>query len=242
MIPDSWDLESREGASRLARHLLETGSVRFDPKRPFRFTDDMISPVRLDARHLLSYPKIRNAVIDFACEMIDREIGREIGDQERAGCHELDVIAAGEGAGVPFATLIADRLNLPLVIVHKEAAEDASHKERIVGDVEPGNRVLLVEQLATDGHRKIRFIEPLRKAGCDVRDVFVLFQYGIFDSIHEHLSPLGITMHAMCTWWDLLDVADGDSFLPEEALGEIRAYLHDPRRWCARHGRQARVA
>ncbi|WP_448192458.1 orotate phosphoribosyltransferase [Azospirillum sp. sgz301742] len=238
MIPDAWDIESREGAQRLARHLLETGAVHFDPKHPFRYTDDLVSPVRLDARHLLSYPKIRKEVICFACEMINREIG----ENERTGCQELDAIAAGEGAGVPFATLIAEKLNLPLIIVRKETTEGAAHKDRIIGNVEAGWRVLLVEQLATDGHRKVRFIEPLRKAGCDVRDVFVLFQYGIFDSIHEHLSGLGITMHAACTWWDLLEVANRGNFLPEEALGEIHAYLHDPRRWCATHGKQARVA
>ncbi|PWC55015.1 orotate phosphoribosyltransferase [Azospirillum sp. TSO22-1] len=231
MIPDSWDLESREGAARIARDMLETGAVRFDPKRPFRYTDDLVSPVRLDVRHLLSYPKIRKEVVSFACEMINQEMG----DTERTGVHDLDAIAAGEGAGMPFATLIADKLNLPLVIVRKDAPE-------IVGDVHPGWRVLLVEQLATDGHRKARFIEPLRKAGCEVRDVFVLFQYGIFDSIHEHLTRLGVTMHAACTWWDLLDVANRGSYLPEEALGEIHAYLHDPRRWCAQHGKQARVA
>lgn len=238
MIPDAWDLESREGALRLARHLLETGAVHFDPKHPFRYTDDLVSPVRLDARHLLSYPKIRKEVICFACDMINREIG----GNERTGGQELDAIAAGEGAGVPFATLIAERLNLPLVIVRKDMPESATHKERIVGDVEPGWRVLLVEQLATDGHRKVRFIEPLRKAGCNVQDVFVLFQYGIFNSIHEHLSGLGITMHALCTWWDLLEVANSGSYLPEEALGEIQAYLHDPRRWCATHAKQSRVA
>lgn len=238
MIPDSWDLESREGAQRLARALLETGAVHFDPKHPFRYTDDLVSPVRLDARHLLAHPKLRKETTCFACEMIKREIG----EGERTGVQELDAIAAGEGAGVPFATLIAERLNLPLVIVRKDAPEGAHHRERIIGEVQAGWRVLLVEQLATDGHRKIRFIEPLRKAGCDVRDVFVLFQYGIFDSIHEHLSKLGITMHAACTWWDLLEVANRGSYLPEVALGEIQAYLHDPRRWCAQHGKQARVA
>jgi len=238
MIPDSWDLESREGAARLARNMLETGAVRFDPKHPFRYTDDLVSPVRLDVRHLLSYPKIRKEVVCFACEMINREIG----ENERTGCQELDAVAAGEGAGVPFATLIAERLNLPLVIVRKDVPEDTPAADRIIGDVQPGWRVLLVEQLATDGHRKVRFIEPLRKAGCDVRDVFVLFQYGIFNSIHEHLSKLGITMHAACTWWDLLEVANRGSYLPEEGLGEIQAYLHDPQRWCAQHGKQARVA
>jgi len=238
MIPDSWDIESREGALRLAQYLLETGAVEFDPKNPFRYTDNLVSPVHLDARHLLSYPKIRKEVVNFACEMINREMG----DTVRTGCQELDAIAAGEGAGVPFATLIAERLNLPLIIVRKEAPNGTSHRERIVGDFEPGWRVLLVEQLATDGHRKIRFIEPLRTTGCDLRDVFVLFQYGIFDSIHEHLSSLGITMHALCTWWDLLEVANRNSFLPEEALGEIQAYLHDPRRWCDKHVKQTRVA
>jgi orotate phosphoribosyltransferase len=241
MIPQAWDIELREGALRLARCLLATGAIRFDPEHPFRLGTGLVSPVHVEGRRLLSYPAVRDEVLRLALRMIDQEISDAYTD-EPPGRQRLDAIAAAEGAGVPFATLIADRMGLPLVFVRKEVPEDCPYKHRIEGAVEPGWRVLLVEQLATDGHRKVRFCEPLRQAGCEVRDVFVLFQYGIFDQIHEHLSPLGITLHALATWWDLLEVANTGHYLDEHVLGEIQAYLHDPRRWTEAHGKGRKVA
>ncbi len=226
MIPDAWDIELREGACTVARHLIETGCVRYDPHHLCRHGSGLVSPIHLEGRRLLSYPLARNEILDFAVRMIEQEIGGR----------ELDAVAAGEGAGVPWATLIADRLDLPFVFVRKEAPEgQQEYKHRIEGRVEPGWRILLVEQLAADGHRKARFAQPLKEAGCDVRDVFVLFQYGIFDEIHEHLAPLGITMHALATWWDVLEVANRGHYLDGEAQGEIHAFLHDPKRWTAEH-------
>jgi orotate phosphoribosyltransferase len=215
----------------MARHLLETGSIRFDPEHPFRHRSGLVSPLHVESRRLLAFPKVRDEVLTLALRMIEQEIGEGA----------LDAIAAGEGAGLPFATLIADRLGLPLIFVRKEEPEaHCAFKHRIEGHYERGWRALLVEQLATDGHRKCRFAGPLQEAGLVLSDVFVLFQYGIFNRIHENLAPLGLTIHALATWWDVLEVANAATYLDEMALGEIHAFLHDPDHWTdRRHGRQA---
>lgn len=233
MIPQSWDMETRERALTLARDLLETGAVRFDADHPFRHASGLVSPVRFDGRRLLSFPAPRRRTIDYA----ERMIRMEINDSGPP----LNAVAAGEGGGVPFATLIAERLDLPLVFVRKEEPEAGSHKSRVEGELSAGCRVLLVEQIATDGHRKARFAEPLQAMGCRLSDVFVLFQYGIFDVIQQNLGRLGITMHALSTWWDLLEVAGEGQYLPETVLGEIQAYLHNPTRWTEAHAGMARA-
>ncbi|WP_029009178.1 orotate phosphoribosyltransferase [Azospirillum halopraeferens] len=229
MIPDAWDIELRQGALDTARLLLETGCIRYDPDHPCRHASGLVSPMHVDTRPLLGDVAARRRVLDFAVRMI----GQEIGDGAP------DAIAAAEGAGVAFATLLADRLDRPLVFVRKDAPDAKPFKHRIEGRVEPGARVLLVEQLATDGHRKARFAEPLRAAGCDVRDVFVLFRYGIFDRIHENLAPLGLTVHALADWWDVLEAAERGGYLDAGALAEIRAYLHDPEHWTERRATAA---
>lgn len=225
MIPERWDIESRRNAMRTAQWLLETGAVRYDPHNPCRHGSGLVSPLHVEGRLLLSRPAIRDGVIRLALRMIEEEITDA----------RLDAVAAAEGAGVPFATLIADRLRLPLVFVRKEGREPDPYKDRLEGPVEPGWNVLLVEQLATDGHRKARFAEPLTQAGCRVAHAFVLFQYGILDAIHEHLAPLGITLHALCTWWDILDAAAAGHFVDARAQAEIEAFLADPKRWAADH-------
>lgn len=223
MIPVGWDIESQENALAMARHLLDTGAVRYDPHHPCVHGSGLVSPIHLEGRRLLSYPQIRDQVLQLSLRMIDREIGADA----------IDAIAAGEGAGVPWAALIADRLGLPFIFVRKETPGASDYKHRIEGRVEPGWRVLLVEQLAADGHRKVRFARPLQEAGCRLEHIFVLFQYGIFDEIQQHLAPLGITMHALATWWDVLEVVNRGHYLDGEAEGEIHAFLHNPRRWQA---------
>jgi len=233
MVPEAWDIEVREAACKTARMLLETGSISYDRRHPFRLASGLVSPIHIDCRRLISYPTERRELVALAERMIRHEI-TEMGE------NLPDAVAAGEGAGVPFATLIADRFDVPLIYVRKEKPEEP-FKQQVEGMLEPGWRVLLVEQLATDGHRKARFAQPLREAGAVVSDALVVFQYGIFNDIHDHLAPLGITLHALANWWDLLEVAGSDGLLPEEVLGEIAAFLHDPTHW-SHHGRRAATA
>lgn len=231
MIPDSWDIELKQNAQRLARMLLEVRAVRFDADRPARHGSGVVSPIHVEGRLLLSYPRFRAEVIDLSLRMIECEIGRET----------IDAIAAYEGAGVPFATLIAERLRLPLLFVRKESS-GRSYKDRVEGPLLEGMRILPVDQLATDGRRKPALIDPLRRGGGRIDRLFVLFQYGVFDVIHENLSRLDVTLHALCTWWDLLDAAEADHALDRRTCSEIRAFLADPGRWSEERGGQAEAA
>lgn len=226
MVPDFADMELRQEAIATARLLLETGCVRYDAAHPYTMAQGFKSPLHVDARHILSYPTARAELLRLSLELIERDIGTD----------GLDgVVCRTEGQGVPFATLIADRLDLPLLFVRR-SREDNPHKSDVEGRVEPGARLLLVEQLVTDGSRKAALIEPLKQAGASVPELFTLFQYGIFDTIHEKLSPLGVRLHALVTWWDLLEAAGDGKFLPAEALEEIRRFLTDPTRWCGPQG------
>lgn len=231
MIPDSWDIELKQNALRMARMLLAAGAVRFDADRPARHGSGVVSPIHVEGRLLLSYPRFREEVIGLSLRMIECEIGRDT----------LDAIAAYEGAGVPFATLIADRLGLPLLFVRKESS-GCAYKDRVEGPLLEGMRILPVDQLATDGRRKPALIEPLRRRGGRIDRLFVLFQYGVFDVIHENLSRLNVTLHALCTWWDLLDAAEADHALDRRTCQEIRAFLADPNRWSEERGGQAEAA
>lgn len=224
MIPDGWDFELREAALTTARHLLEADAVAFDEVHPFTLKSGLFSPIHIDCRRLLSFPEARTHIVDWAVRMVEREIGEAA----------IEAIAAGEGAGVPFATLIADRLGLPLLYVRR-TVPTSPRKQQVEGVFRPGARVLLIEQLAVDGLRKADFARALQEAGARVEDIFVIFQYGIFDALHEHLAPYGLTLHALATWWDLLEVATRERSLEEHVIREIHAYLAHPARWSSQN-------
>ena len=133
-------LSESDAAETTARILLETESVLFRPEEPFTFTSGLRSPVYIDCRRLISFPRARRKLMDLAAEAIERHTGFE----------SLDAIAGGETAGIPFAAWIADRLSLPMLYVRKQA-KGFGRNAQIEGELKDDARVLLVEDLASEG-------------------------------------------------------------------------------------------
>jgi orotate phosphoribosyltransferase len=212
-------------AAQTARMMLEVEAIQFNAEKPFIFTSGWASPVYTDCRKLISFPRLRKRMMGFAAEIILSEIGAE----------SLDAIAGGETAGIPFAAWIADRLELPMLYVRKKP-KGFGRNAQIEGDVREGARVLLVEDLATDGRSKLAFAEALRTAGCRVSHTFVVFHYGIFKESTEVLAENGMTMHALATWWDILAEAKRSGAFPAKTLETVEVFLHAPAEWSAAHG------
>jgi len=215
--------ETPDTGAPTARILWEIEAVNFRPDDPFTFTSGRRSPVYVDCRRIISFPREREAIIDMAVELIEREIG--------AGA--LDAIAGGETAGIPFAAWIADRMGLPMLYVRKQP-KGFGRMAQIEGHMPEGWRVLLVEDLATDAGSKLTFVEALRRAGAAVTDCLVVFHYGIFPASVASLSELGVRLHALATWRDVLAEARRTDRFGEAALTAVEAYLDDPDGWQAR--------
>jgi orotate phosphoribosyltransferase len=96
--------------------------------------------------------------------------------------------------------------------------------------------MLLVEDLTTDGRSKIQFAEALRGAGAEMNHAFVVFFYGVFPGAFEKLAAMGITLHHLCTWWDVLDACRGGGYFEQSAMTEVRRFLDDPVSWSRAHG------
>src|SRR5579862_8886571 len=122
-----------DAADITARILLETDSVLFRPEDPFVFTSGLRSPVYIDCRRLISFPRARKKLMAMAAELIERHTGFE----------SLDAIAGGETAGIPFAAWIADRLSLPMLYVRKQP-KGFGRNAQIEGELRDEARVLLV--------------------------------------------------------------------------------------------------
>lgn len=212
-------------AEMTSKMLLEVQAVHFRADEPFRFTSGWASPVYIDCRKLISYPRVRNTLMDFAASVILRNIGFE----------SLDAIAGGETAGIPFAAWIADRLSMPMQYVRKKP-KGFGRDAQIEGDFREGARIVLVEDLSTDGRSKIRFCEALRAAGLKVEHTFVIFHYDIFPETKDTLKQFGLQMHALATWWDVLKVARDQGYFDAATLREVESFLHNPMEWSASHG------
>ena len=214
-----------EAARLVSRMLIETESVHFNADKPFIFTAGWASPVYIDCRRLIAFPRVRRKIVDLAEETLGREVGFEC----------FDGVAGGETAGIPYAAWIADKLMLPMQYVRKKP-KGFGRMAQIEGKLDEGERVLLVEDLTSDGGSKINFCEAIRNAGASVDHAFVVFYYSIFPHANANFEKAGITLHYLATWWDVLDAARESGYFESRTLDEVEKFLNDPVGWSGAHG------
>ncbi|MGQ3676688.1 orotate phosphoribosyltransferase [Xanthobacter sp. TB0139] len=212
-------------AKQTARMLLEVEAVRFSSGDPFIFTSGWASPVYIDCRRLISFPRVRQTLVDFGISTLYRDVGFE----------QFDAVAGGETAGIPFAAWVADRMMLPMQYVRKKP-KGFGRNAQIEGHLTPGQRVLLVEDLTSDGRSKVTFVNALRTAGATCSHCFVFFYYDIFSEASGILDEAGLSLHRLATWWDVLaEVKTMNRFSASE-IDRIESFLHDPHAWSKAHG------
>ena len=219
MIPSSYP-SSQEMARLTARMLLEIGAVHFNSDEPFTLSSGLPSPTYIDCRKIISYPRIRATLMDFLTVTVMRN----------AGFEAFDNIAGGETAGIPFAAMVAERMALPMTYVRKKP-KGYGRNARIEGVMSEGQRVLLVEDLTTDGGSKISFVDAIRDTGALCGHTAVIFYYGIFAQTEKTLGDHGVALHHLCTWWDVLGEAKAQEAFNEATLSEVEAFLNAPKEW-----------
>ncbi|KSV68594.1 orotate phosphoribosyltransferase [Sinorhizobium sp. GW3] len=212
-------------AELVAKMLWEIKAVHFSADKPYKLSSGMASPVYIDCRKLISYPRIRSAVMDFAAASILRE----------AGFEKFDVVAGGETAGIPFAAMLAERLGLPMIYVRK-APKGHGRNAQIEGHMPEGARVLVIEDLTTAGGSMFKFIDAIRAAGGIVDHGIALFYYDIFPEAVGEMNGKGVDLHWIATWRNVLAVAREQKLFDEKTLGEVEAFLNAPLAWSGRNG------
>lgn len=225
MLSVSRSPEQKNAGITAARILLEIGAINFRPSEPYILTSGWASPVYVDMRKVISFPRARKKIIELAASIITREVGYE----------SMDAIAGGETAGIPYAAWISDVLALPMLYVRKKP-KGFGRNAQIEGSFKEGDRVVLVEDLASDGASKVNFCNALRNAGAKVSYTFVAFFYGVFPGALQTLEDSGVELLYLSNWWDVLDVAEEEGYFDKPALEEVRRFLHDPVNWSGLHG------
>jgi len=219
MIPTAFP-DKAEIARLTAAMLLEVEAVHFNAREPFTLASGLPSPTYIDCRKLISFPRVRTALMDFLTVTVMRD----------AGFEAFDNIAGGETAGIPFGALVAERLALPMSYVRKKP-KGYGRNAQIEGVMSEGDRVLLVEDLTTDGGSKLKFVDAIRNTGAQCGHTAVIFYYGIFEGTEDTLSAHGVKLHYLCTWWDVLAEARARGSFDAETLRQVEIFLNDPRAW-----------
>lgn len=212
-------------AEQTAKMLLEINAVHFRSDEPYILTSGLASPVYIDCRKLISYPRIRNALMDFACSILLRDAGYE----------QFDIIAGGETAGIPFAAFISERLGLPMVYIRKKP-KGFGKDALIEGDFNEGDKIALIEDLTTDGGSKLKFAKAIKDAGGVVNHAFAIFYYDIFTDTPEKMKKEGVTLHHLATWWDVLKECKATKKFDDKTLETVEKFLNAPLDWSKENG------
>jgi orotate phosphoribosyltransferase len=212
-------------AKTIANILLETKAVNFRPEEPYILTAGWASPVYIDCRWLISFPYARKTVTLLAKEEIEQSLGKD----------KLGSIAGGETAGIPYAAWLADSLSLPMQYIRKKP-KGFGRMAQIEGQLIEGTKALLVEDLATDGGSKMSFVDALRNAGAICNHAFVVFFYNAFPNALTDLEDENVSLLYLCTWADVLEVAQSKNYFSQGKINGVKEFLEDPVLWSKNNG------
>ncbi len=182
----------------------------------FTFTSGIKSPVYVDAHRPISFVYERNIMLGHAEALLDKL--------------EFDYLAGGETAGIPYAAFLAERFKKPMLYVRKKP-KGFGRMAQIEGIFETEAKVILIEDLTTDGGSKIKFCDALRGAGAKVTDIFSLFYYDSFDYAEKDLSDAGVKLHYLTSWDYILKVAEQRGDINPQKISDIKEFLNDPQTW-----------
>lgn len=218
-----------EVSQKVAEMLLATESIQVYHDKPFVFVSGRISPVYIDCRKLLSFPAEREYIVTALAEKAENDIG----------LRNIDVVAGGETAGIPYASFVSHLIKKPMIYIRKQPKGYGGTKQ-IEGILEAGKRVLLVEDLITDGLSKLRFNIGIRGAGAKMTHCLCVFDYAS-DRLNQHegkvnLAKNDIELHVLANWDDVLDTGLSKSYFSEESSRHIVEFLKDPENWGRKMG------
>lgn len=201
----------------LSEKLLKISAVKLQPANPFVWASGWNSPIYTDNRRTLSYPEIRT----FIKVELTRLVTEHFGDVQAVAGVATGAIAQG--------ALVADELDLPYVYVRSNP-KDHGLENLIEGDLRPGMKVVVIEDLVSTGKSSLKAVEAIRAAGCEVVGMLALFTYG-FPVAERNFEEAGVKLITLSDYNTMIDVALETNYITEGEIETLRRWRKDPANW-----------
>jgi orotate phosphoribosyltransferase len=203
----------------VAKALLDAGAVRLSPKSPFTWASGLKSPIYCDNRQLLGHPGLRGAIADALAV--------------RAADLAPTMIAGTSTAGIPWATLVADRLNLPMAYVRPEPKKHGMGRQ-VEGPHTDGHQVVLIEDLISTGGSSLQCVAALRREDAVVLEVLALFSYGL-PQAETAFRTAGVALQVLTTFEALSKEATANGILDSVDDAALLDWRRDTVEWSKKH-------
>ncbi len=189
------------------KSLLEIGAFVFSPNAFFTWASGILSPVYCDNRLTLSYPEIREFIRDGFVSLIKNRFS------------DVDVVAGVATAGIPYASLIADQMKLPMIYVRSQNKEHGK-KNQVEGKIDLRKKIVVVEDLLSTGKSSLTAVRELRNLGCEVMGVVAIFSYNLA-SMKANFEAEKVSCFTLTDYDKLSAMAVKLNYLPESDLQTI---------------------
>ncbi len=197
-----------------AAHLMESKAIILQPSDPFTWASGWKSPIYCDNRVTLSYPVVR----DYIKEAFKQTILDQFGVP--------DLIAGVATGAIAQGALVADLMDLPMIYV-RASAKGHGRQNLIEGRIEPGQRVVVVEDLVSTGGSSLKAVEAIREAGAVVEGMVAIFTYGFPVAFRE----AGVKLHTLSAYNTLIDMALETGYIQESQVELLSRWREEPSTW-----------
>jgi orotate phosphoribosyltransferase len=200
-----------------AEKLLKIKAIKLQPSNPFTWASGWKSPFYCDNRKTLSYPSLRS--------FVKTELTRIILEHFST----VDAIAGVATGAIPQGALVADELNLPFVYV-RSTPKDHGLENLIEGELRPGMKVVVIEDLVSTGKSSLKAVEAIRRNGCDVIGMVASYTYD-FPEAEKAFKEAHVQLMTLTNYEAVIDVALRTEYISEDEIPTLNRWRKDPANW-----------
>lgn len=201
----------------VAKRLLQIKTIKVQPSNPFTWASGWQSPIYCDNRKILSYPETR----EFICEQFTKIV--------REKYPAVEVIAGVATGAIAHGALVADKLGLPFVYVRSKP-KDHGLENLIEGDLKPGQKIVVIEDLVSTGGSSLKAAEALTSFGGDVMGMVAIFTYN-FPVAKENFEKAGLELFTLSNYQTLVDTALNLGEIHEKEIESLKRWRENPAEW-----------
>lgn len=202
---------------KIAHKLIEVEAVKLKPNSPFTWASGWKSPIYCDNRKTLSYPSVRTLIKKALADTIKQEFP------------EVEAIAGVATGAIAQGALVADELNLPFSYI-RSAPKDHGMENLIEGDLKPGCKVVIVEDLISTGGSSLRAVEAVRKHGAEILGMVAIYTHG-FPDAEQNFADANVRLVTLSNYNAVLTEALRTGYITEEEEAILVEWRKSPSTW-----------
>lgn len=206
-----------ESSKKISSYLLQSKSIKLQTTTPFTWASGWKSPIYCDNRRTLSFPAIRDYIRDAFVEAVQQHFPNP------------DYIAGVATGAIAQGVLVAQALNIPFVYV-RSSAKKHGMENLVEGVIDPGKKVVVIEDLVSTGGSSLKAVEALKTAGFEVMGLLAIFTYG-FDVAVKAFEDAGCPMHTLSSYNDFLELALEENYIKQDELEVLQSWRQGPSTW-----------